>query len=411
MAQPENIPTEANRATGSTQPGSASHGILERAARHDAGLWQPDIVFVRGDGVYLFDAEGRRYLDCMAGIAVASVGHANPRLAAAIAKQAETLLVCPQNLGNDVRTDLTDALFRHLPAPLERVFFGNSGTEANEAAMKWARVATGRRRFVAAKRGFSGRTLGSLGLTWEAKYREPFQPLPYEADFIRYNDLDELRSAVTEETAAVFLEPVQGEGGVHPATSEFLATARSITRDKGALLIFDEIQSGVARTGAFLASEHSGVVPDMVTLAKGLGGGVPIGALVMTDEVARSMPAGGHGTTFGGNPLASAAALAVIHEIEERGLMQHAAAVGAYFRERLAETAPDRIREVRGMGLLIGVELKEKVAPVIAALREEGVLVINAGATVIRFVPPLTITREQIDDVIGAFDVAMQATA
>lgn len=390
---------------------TSTAAILERAAAHEAGLWQPDTVFVRGEGVYLWDADGNRYLDCMAGIAVASVGHANPRLAAAIARQAETLMVCPQNLGNDVRTDLLEALFRHIPAPLQRVFFGNSGTEANEAALKWARVATGRRRFVAAKRGFSGRTLGSLALTWEAKYREPFEPLPYEATFVRFDDIDELAAAVDDDVAAVLLEPVQGEGGVHPASAEYLEAARELTRANGALLVFDEIQSGVGRTGRFLAAQYAGVVPDMTTLAKGLGGGMPIGAVIMTDEVAKAMPAGGHGTTFGGNPLASAAALAVLQELEERDLIRHAAEVGAYFRERLAATAPDRIREVRGLGLLIGVEFKEKVAPILAALKGEGVLAINAGATVVRFVPPLTITRDEVDDVIAAFERALTATA
>ena len=397
--------------TSNTTDRSRTDQILARAAAHEVGLWQPDTVFVRGEGVYLWDAEGTRYIDCMAGIAVASIGHANPRLAKAIARQAETLIVCPQNLGNDVRTDLLEALFRHVPAPLERAFFGNSGTEANEAGLKWARVATGRRRFVAAKRGFSGRTLGSLGLTWEAKYREPFQPLPYEADFVRYDDVDELRGAVTEETAAVVLEPVQGEGGVHPASTAYLEAAREITRERGALLIFDEIQSGVGRTGRFLASQHAGVVPDMTTLAKGLGGGMPIGAVLMTTEVAKAMPAGGHGTTFGGNPLAAAAALAVLQELEEHDLIRHAADVGSYFRERLASTHPDRIREVRGCGLLIGVELKEKAAPVLAALKREGVLAINAGATVVRFVPPLTIRTEQVDAVVAAFERALAATA
>ena len=403
-------PADPNPSTTTTGPRSTAT-ILARAARHDAALWQPDVVFVRGEGCWLWDADGNRYLDCMAGIAVASVGHANPRLASAIARQAEKLIVCPQNLGNDVRTDLTDALFQRIPAPLERVFFGNSGTEANEAALKWARVATGRRRFVAAKRGFSGRTLGSLGLTWEAKYREPFGPLPYEADFVRYDDPDELRAAVTHETAAVVLEPVQGEGGVHPASRAYLEAAREITREKGALLIFDEIQTGAGRTGRFLACEHADVIPDMVTLAKGLGGGVPIGALVMTDGVAKAMPSGGHGTTFGGNPLAAAAALAVLQEIDERDLLRNAAEMGAYFRDGLAELPRDRVRDVRGIGLLIGVELKEKAAPVISAMRERGVLCINAGATVVRFVPPLTIARDEVDVALDALAEALDATA
>ena len=295
-----------------------------------------------------------------------------------------------------------DKLFAAFPESLRltRVFMANSGSEAGEAALKWARVATGRSVFVAAKRGFSGRTLGVLGLTWEAKYREPFEPLPYRTTFIGYNNVAELDAAITEETAAVLLEPVQGEGGMHPATQEFLQAARELTEARGALLIIDEIQSGVGRTGKFLALEHYGVKPDMVTLAKGLGSGVPIGVLLMTDPVAAAMPAGGHGTTFGGNALASAAGAAVLEEFEARGLVENAAAVGAYFQEQLRALGAPQIRAVRGLGLMIGVEFKEKVAPIVAALRDAGVLTINAGATVIRFVPPLTITKTEVDEVV-----------
>jgi len=376
--------------------------ILERDAEHHTGLWHPDIVFTHGDGVKLYDAEGNEYLDCMAGIAVASIGHGNKRLARAIAEQAERLIICSQAHGNDTRARFYEKLFAAVPESLglNRVFMANSGSEVNEAALKWARVATGRGGFVAAKRGFSGRTLGVLGLTWEPKYREPFEPLPYRTTFIGYNKLDELGAAITEETAAVFLEPVQGEGGMHPADPAFLEAARTLTRERGALLIMDEVQSGVGRTGRFLATEHYGVQPDMVTLAKGLGGGVPIGALLMTDEVAVKMPAGGHGTTFGGNALASAAAVAVLEEFEARNLIQNAAEVGAYFQERLRALSSPQIRAVRGMGLMIGVEFRGKVAPIVAALRDAGVLVINAGATVIRFVPPLIITKEEVDEVV-----------
>jgi acetylornithine/LysW-gamma-L-lysine aminotransferase len=253
--------------------------------------------------------------------------------------------------------------------------------------------------------------MGTLPLTWEKKYREPFEPLGFEADFITYNNIEELDKAVTGETAVVWLEPVQGEGGIHPATQEFLEAARRISTERGALLIFDEVQSGVGRTGKFLAVEHYGIKPDMVTLAKGLGGGVPIGALLMTEEVALKMPKGGHGTTFGGNPLACAAALAVLEEIEARDLLSHAAEVGAYFQEQLKSISSPKIRAVRGKGLLIGVELKEKVVPYIAGLKKERVLTINAGATVIRFVPPLIITKQEVDEVVKRFRRVLQETS
>ena len=377
--------------------------ILARDAEHNSGLWAPNIVFTHGDGIKIFDAEGNEYIDCLAGIAVASVGHNNERLANAIAEQAKRLIICSQAHGSDVRADFYDKLFSMIPAEmgLSRMFMANSGSEANEAALKWARVATGRPDFVSAKRGFSGRTMGVLAITWEKKYREPFEPLKYNNEFIKYNSIEELDKAVTEKTAAVFLEPVQGEGGMHPATQEFLDAARQITGERGALLIMDEVQSGVSRTGKFLATEHYNIKPDMVTLAKGLGGGVPVGALLMSEEVALKMPKGGHGTTFGGNALASAASLAVLKEIEEHKLTERAAELGSYFQEQLKAIASPKIREVRGTGLMIGLELKEKVASYISALKDKGIIVINAGATVIRFVPPLIITKEDIDEVVA----------
>ncbi|MDZ7703749.1 MAG: acetylornithine/succinylornithine family transaminase [Trueperaceae bacterium] len=386
-----------------TQVSSKTQDVLARDARHNSGLWAPDIVFVRGQGATLWDAEGNEYIDCMAGIAVASVGHANAHLAQAIAKQAQALIVAPQNLGSDVRADFYDALFKVVPAPLSRVFMANSGSEANEAALKWARAATGRPRFVSAMRGFSGRTMGVLPLTWEKKYREPFEPLAGATDFIPYNNVEKLAEAVSDETAAVVLEPAQGEGGIRPATKKFLQAARDLTREHGALLIFDEIQTGAGRTGKFLACEHYGVIPDMVTMAKGLAGGVPIGALLMTEEVAQAMPKGGHGTTFGGNPLSAAAGLAVLEEFDRRDLMARAKHAGNRLRKGLLalKKENDKIREVRGVGLLVGLELKEKVAPYISALRDNGVLTINAGATVIRFVPPLVITDDEVDAVLA----------
>lgn len=394
----------------SDAPRTAS--ILERDARHHSGLWSPSVAFTRGEGVYLYDADGRRYLDLMAGIAVASLGHAHPALTRAVCEQAGRLMVSPQNLANDVRADFTDALFELAPGPLERVFLCSSGSEANEAALKWARAATGRTRFVAFKRGFAGRTLGALPLTWTKTYREPFEPLGTAVDFVPYGDVAALEEVVGEDTAAVVMEPVQGEGGIHPAESAFVEAARRVTRERGSLLIFDEIQSGAGRTGRFLAHEHFGVEADAVTLAKGLAGGVPIGALLMTDHVARSMPKGGHGTTFGGNPLAAAAGLAVATELQG-GLLAHVQEVGRYLRDRLEELAAEepRIREVRGMGLMLGVEFKDKVAPLLDALRARGVLAINAGATVLRIVPPLIIERQEVDEALDGLRAALDETA
>jgi acetylornithine/LysW-gamma-L-lysine aminotransferase len=377
---------------------------------HRVGLWEPDVVYVRGDGANLYDDEGRRYLDFLAGIAVASVGHGNARLAEAVARQAEKLIVCPQNLGNDTRAAFTSKLFEFIRPPLQRVFLSNSGAEANEAALKWARMATGRRRFVAMKRGFSGRTMGVLPLTFEPTYREPYAPHTVEVEFVTLNDADELRRAVTPDVAAVMLEPIQGESGINPATDDYLRLARELTTEAGAMLVFDEIQTGVGRTGTFLASERSGVSADIVTLAKGLAGGVPIGATLMTDEVARSMPKGGHGTTFGGNPLAAAAGLAVLEEIEERGLMARAVTLGSRLVDGLTALRSERVREVRGRGLMVGVELKEKAAPVIASLRQAGLLTISGGPNVIRLLPPLVITEADVDEAVGLFAEVLGAS-
>ena len=400
--------TEQNSSVKTGSP-EAMQALLEREAQHSSGLWKPAVSFVSGDGCHITDAAGRTYIDCMAGIAVASLGHAHPRLVRAVSEQAERLIICSQSHGNDVRTEFLEELFRFVDPPLKRAFLASSGSEINEAALKWARVATGRQRFVAARRGFSGRTLGALALTWEPKYREPFGPFTAVADFVEYNDIDALEAAVTEETAAVFLEPVQGEGGINEGTEQYLQAARRIATEKGALLIFDEIQTGVGRTGTFLACEAASVTPDMVTLAKGLGGGVPIAALLLTEEVAAAMPAGGHGTTFGGNALASAAGLAVLRELREAELLRHVRETGEYFRQKLLSLAPDRIVTVRGRGLLLGLELRQPAAPVMAALLERGVLTINAGDNVIRFVPPLIFTKELADEVTARLADALEA--
>lgn len=400
------------RTTGPALPADAdTAAILAEDAKHRSGLWEPDVVFVRGDGVRLYDAAGNEYLDCMAGIAVASLGHGNERLASALAEQARKLIVAPQNVGNDTRTRFVSKLFDFVRPPLARVFLSNSGGEANEAALKWARAATGRNRFVALRQGFSGRSGGVLPLTWEPKYREPFAPFGSEVEFVTLGDDTALEAAIDDRTAAVLLEPIQGESGIRPVPTEFLQLVRRLTRERGALLILDEIQTGVGRTGTFLASEASGVEADIVTLAKGLGNGVPIGATLMTAEVAAAMPKGGHGTTFGGNPLAAAAGLTVLGEIERLGLMRNAAEVGERLMAGLRQGGGSAVREVRGRGLLIGVEMAVPAGPVIEALKEAGVLTIAGGGDTVRFLPPLIISEAEADEVIQRATAVFQRFA
>ena len=381
--------------------------------RHDSGVFNKhDIVLVRGENSTVWDSQGRAYIDCATGAGVASVGHCNPDVVHAIQHQAATLLTVAQTIPNDKRAEFLQLLTSLLPHPLQRAFLCNSGTEAIEAAKKFAVAATGRRKFVSMKRAFSGRSLGALALTWEPTYRAPFKDIIDTAnvEFVTYGDVDALHAAVDDSVAAVVIEPVQGEGGVRPATREFVQAARDVTSRHGALLILDEIQTGFGRTGKLFAMEHFDVVPDGVTLAKALGGGVPIGAFVMTDDVAARMPKGGHGGTFGGNPLAMAAGVAAMRYIVREGLAEQAAEKGRYFVEKLREICSPKIRDVRGLGLMIGVELKEKSGPFIKALeRHEGVLALQATPLVVRFLPPLTITYDEIDHVVAAFARVLSA--
>ena len=379
-------------------------------SRYTSGLYaKRPLTIVRGQGALVWDDQGRAYIDCVAGHGVANIGHSHPKVVEALRAQAERIITCPEMFYNDTRARLLERLGNLVPG-MERVFLCNSGTEAVEAAIKFARFSTGRAGIVAAMRGFHGRTLGSLSATWNKKYRAPFQPLVPEFSHIPYNKPAALREAVTENTAAVLLEAVQGEGGIHPATPEFLQTAQEVCRERGALLIIDEIQSGMGRTGKMFAFQHSGVQPDLVTLAKGIAGGVPMGAVLIGERVAPLKP-GIHGTTFGGNPLAAAASLATLDVLEGENLPQRAAETGAYFLERLRSIQNPLIREVRGAGLMIGVELKQKVAPVIQGLMAHGVLALPAGMTVVRFLPPLVITTAQIDTVVAAFKATLEDVA
>ncbi|MGH7536916.1 MAG: aspartate aminotransferase family protein [Gemmatimonadales bacterium] len=373
--------------------------IFEIEAAHSSGVYaKHQIAIMRGEGARVWDSGGKEYIDCVAGHGVASLGHAHPAVAEAIAVQARRLITCHEAYYNDQRAALLGKLARMVPE-LDRVFLCNSGTEATEAALKFARLSTGRSGVVAAMRGFHGRTMGALSATWNKHYREPFLPLVPGFSHVPFNNVQALADAVDEDTAAVILEVVQGEGGVHVAEPGYLEAARAITSEHGALLIIDEVQTGLGRTGKLLALEHFDLVPDMVCIAKSLAGGLPIGAVLIGPAV-RNLAPGLHGSTFGGNPLVCAAALAALEVIESEDLPGQAAEKGAYLLRQLNVLRSPLIREVRGLGLMVGIELKSRVAPYLTAMAERGVLAFAAGLAVVRLLPPLVITHSELDQVV-----------
>ena len=373
--------------------------IIDTENKHTSGVYaKQTLTIVRGQGASLFDADGVEYLDCSSGHGVANLGHAHPKIAEALYKQASTLITLFESFPNDQRAQLMEKITALVPG-LDRVFFCNSGTEAVEAAFKFARISTGRKNFIAANRAFHGRTFGSLSATFNKKYREGFEPLLPGVSHVSYNNIEALDKAVNEETAAVILEVVQGEGGVYPASVEYVQAARRICDERGALLIVDEIQTGFGRTGKMFAIQHFGVTPDLLTCAKSLAGGVPMGAVLIGPNVKNLTP-GTHGSTFGGNPLSCAAANAALDVIMEEDLPGEAAAKGAYLMEKLKAIQSPNIREVRGLGLMVGIEMKQKVTGYIKALQEKKIIALNAGMTVIRLLPPLVITYEQIDHLV-----------
>ena len=375
--------------------------IIDTENKHTSGVYaKQTLTIVRGQGALLFDADGVEYLDCSSGHGVANLGHAHPKIADALYKQANTLVTLFETFPNDQRALLMEKITALVPG-LDRVFFCNSGTESVEAAFKFARISTGRKNFVAAMRAFHGRTFGSLSATFNKKYREGFEPLLPGVSHVSYNNIEALDKAVNEETAAVILEVVQGEGGVYPASLDYIQAARRICDERGALLIVDEIQSGFGRTGRMFAIQHFGVTPDLLTCAKSLAGGVPMGAVLIGQNVKNLTP-GVHGSTFGGNPLSCAAANASLDVMKDEDLPGQAAAKGAYLIEKLRSIPSPNIREVRGLGLMIGIEMKQKVAPYLKALQDRKIIALNAGMTVIRLLPPLVITYEQIDHLVAA---------
>jgi acetylornithine/N-succinyldiaminopimelate aminotransferase len=369
--------------------------------------------FVGGEGVYLIDEKGARYLDLLSGIGVNALGYGHPAIEGAIAAQSRKLL----HISNLFFHEGQAALAARLTAKtgLDRAFFCNSGTEAWEAALKLARAYAGLRRsegaqvgtkILALENSFHGRTFGALSTTHKAKYREPFAPLVPGVEFVPLNDTAALRAAFSEEVCAICVEAIQGEGGIRPVSREFLETARELTRSTGALLIADEIQSGVGRTGKFCAYQHFGVQPDVTTLAKPLAGGLPLGAMLCTEEAARAIHPGMHGTTFGGGPLACAAALAVLDTIEADDLLAHVEDVGGYFRRQLEELAAgyECAVEARGLGLMLALELDsaESAKRAAQAMLERRIIVNRTSDTVLRFLPPYVIEREQVDEAVQA---------
>ncbi len=377
----------------------------------------PRVALVRGEGAVVTDADGNRYLDLLAGIAVNILGHAHPAIVEAVTTQLSTL----GHVSNLYASEPAVALAEHLLMQLGvgdnagsvtgRVFLCNSGTEANEAAFKLAR-ATGRPKIIAAEKAFHGRTMGALALTGQPDKRAPFEPMPPGVEHIPYGDLEALDRAVDEDTAAVFLEPIMGEGGVVVPPEGYLAGARKITAERGALLVLDEVQTGIGRTGWFYAHQASGIVPDVMTLAKGLGGGMPIGACIATGAAAELFGPGKHGTTFGGNPVCAAAALAVLKTIAADDLLTRADMIGKVLSTGIEGLGHPLVDHVRGSGLLLGVVLTQDVAPTVeAAAREAGYLVNAAQPGVIRLAPPLILTEEQAEGFVAALPGILDTAA
>lgn len=377
--------------------------LFEIEDNHTSGAYpKRPTALIRGEGIYAYDEQGNRYLDATSGQGVTALGHCHPAITQAITEQAQTLITCPEAFYNDRRAELYELLVSITPGDLNRFFLCNSGAEANEGALKVARLLTERDGIVATKRAFHGRTTAALSMTWTPKYRKPFQPWLPSVDHITYGDIEAAREAVTQETAAIVVEAVQGEGGVYPAEVEYLQALRDICDETGTMLIVDEIQAGMGRTGKWFAFEHADIIPDIISMGKAIGGGIPMGAVCWRDthgQIDRST----HGSTFGGNPLACASAIATITTIRDENLVQQTYDNGQWFMEQLEALNLQSVREIRGRGLMVGLELRERVTPTLKALQEESnVLALPAGLNVLRFLPPLIINRDELQVIVDA---------
>lgn len=353
-----------------------------------------DVVLVKGKDATLWDDKGNEYIDCAAGIGVASIGHSNPYLAKALSEQAQTLVTCPGTFYNDTKAKFLEALVNIAPSNFTKAYLCNSGAEAVESAIKFARYSTKKTDFIATMKGFHGRTLGALSATFKKEYREDFEPLVPGFSFVPFNNFEKMKEAVTDKTAGIIVEVVQGEGGINIADQEFLQSIDALCKERGIKFIIDEIQTGFCRTGRFFAHERYDIKPDMMCLAKAIAGGFPVGAVLINDSI--EIPPSKHGTTYGGNPLACAAGLASINFMKDNKLDERAEALGEYFINLLDIENLSKVREVRHLGLMIGIELKEKVKPYLEELMNRKIIALPAGTTVIRLLPPLVISEEQL---------------
>lgn len=358
------------------------------------------IEIVRGKGAKVWDSEGNEYVDCVGGFGVAIVGHCNEAVVKAINEQTQRLITNPYIFYNDVRAKLYEKLAGITPNGLSRMFLCNSGTESVECALKIARRYTGRKEIIAMKRGFHGRSMGSLSATWNPKYRKSFEPLVPGFKHARFNDLEDVKELMADDTAAVIIEPVQGEGGVYPATKTFIQGLRELCDENQTLLIFDEVQTGFGRTGKMFALEHFDIVPDILCLNKGMAGGVPMGATIAKPEIFESLDKSEHMSTMGGNPLVCAASVATIDFILENNLPGNAAKLGSHFIEQLRNIQSITVREVRGLGLMIGIDLRFPIMEYILEAMKRGVLLYSAGINTLRMLPPLVIKKQEIDRVV-----------
>ncbi len=365
-----------------------------------------DLVLTRGKGATVWDISGKEYIDCTGSYGVAVVGHCHPKVVKAVQKQVETLIACHASFYNDARSELLTKLIRLTPEGLNKVFLSNSGAEAVECAIKLARKASGKTEIIAMMGAFHGKTMGALSATWKKKYRVPFMPLVPGFKHVPANNLEKIREVISENTAAIIVEPVRGEGGIYVNSDDFLPGLRELCDEKGLLLIFDEVQTGFGRTGKVFACEHWNVVPDILCLAKSVAGGIPMGATFAKEDVMSAFKRGEHSSTFSGNPLVCAAASAAIDVLVEENLPERAATLGQYFKGKLEALAEKYkiVREVRGLGLMLGMEMRFDVYNILLGCMDRGILVLDAGRNVVRFLPPLVIEKPQIDKVVEVLD-------
>ena len=368
-----------------------------------------DLTITKGKGALVWDINGNQYIDCTGSYGVAIVGHCHPKVVAAVQKQVETLIACHASFYNDTRSELLQKLISIAPKGLDRVFLSSSGAESVECALKLARKKSGKTEIISMMGAFHGKTMGALSATWKKKYRGPFMPLVPGFKHVPANNLEKVKEAITDKTAAIIVEPIRGEGGILMNSDNFLPGLREICDAKNVLLIFDEVQTGFGRTGKTFACEHYNVVPDIMCLAKSVAGGLPMAATFAKEEVMAAFKKGEHSSTFSGNPLVCAAASAAIDVLKEEKLAERASTLGNYFKGKLEELAEKHkiIREVRGLGLMIGVEMRFDVYNIIMDCMNNGVLVLDAGRNVVRFLPPLVIEKQQIDKVVSTLDCAI----